>query len=69
MPPYVTPPTRLTRHLHPLSFRQIPTPSNYYKFSFHPATIVLWNSLPANIVQAPTLDQFRLGVTKLDHSF
>ncbi|KAH3737489.1 hypothetical protein DPMN_044082 [Dreissena polymorpha] len=26
MPPYVTPPTRLTRHLHPLSFRQIPTP-------------------------------------------
>ena len=69
MPPYVTPPTRLTRHLHPLSFRQIPTPSNYYKFSFYPATIVLWNSLPANIVQAPTLDQFRLGVTKLDHSF
>ncbi|KAH3828179.1 hypothetical protein DPMN_130131 [Dreissena polymorpha] len=69
MPPYVTPPTWLTRHLHPLAFRQIPTPSNYLKCSLYPATIILWNSLPANIVQAPTLNQFRQGVAKLDHSF
>lgn len=69
MPQYVLPTTRLTRHMHPLSFRQIQTHCNYYKFSFYPATIVLWNSLPANIAQAPTLDQFRQGVTKLCHNF
>lgn len=69
MPQYVLPTTRLTRHMHPLSFRQIQTPCNYYKCSFYPATIVLWNSLPANVAQAPTLDQFRQGVTKLCHNF
>ena len=69
MPPYIIPPSRFTRHMHPISFSQIQTPCNYYKFSFYPATIVLWNSLPADIAQAATLDQFRVGVTKLSHNF
>ena len=69
MPSYVLPPIRLTRHMHPLSFRQIQTHCDYYKFSVYPATILLWNSLPANIAQATTLDQFRQGVTGLSHNY
>ena len=67
MPPYIFKPNRLTRHMHPLSYRQIQTPCNYYKFSFYPTSIILWNSLPADISQATSLDQFRQGVTKLNH--
>ena len=67
MPPYIFKPNRLTRHMHPLSYRQIQTPCNYYKFSFYPTSIILWNSLPADITQATSLDQFRQGVTKLNH--
>ena len=52
MPPYICKPSRLTRHMHPLSYRQIQTPCNYYKFSFYPASIILWNSLPPDIAQA-----------------
>lgn len=67
MPSYVLPPSRLTRHMHPFSYRQIQTSCNYYKFSCYPATIILWNSLPADVARVPTLDKFRQGVTKLCH--
>ena len=33
-----------TCHMHPLSFRQIHTSVCYYKYSFFPMTIVLWNN-------------------------
>ena len=31
---YLTPNTRLSRHIHPLSYRQIPTLRDYYSFTF-----------------------------------
>ena len=67
MPSYVKSPVRLSRHMHPLSYTQIQTPCNYYKYSFFPATIILWNSLPADLVEAPTLHQFKQGVSKLNY--
>ena len=67
MPSYVKSPVRLSRHMHPLSYTQIQTPCNYYKYSFFPATIILWNSLPADLVEAPTLHQFKQGVSKFNY--
>ena len=47
IPSYFEQPTRYTRHMHPLSYRQIHTSVCYYQYSFFPMTIVLWNRLPA----------------------
>jgi hypothetical protein len=33
--------------------------TDYFKFSFFPCTVVLWNALPPNIVFASSLDQFK----------
>jgi len=59
IPSYVIPPRRLSRNLHSLSFQPLHTVNNYYKYAFYPATIVLWNSLPLDMVQIPTLDHFK----------
>ena len=55
-----------TRHMHSLSYRQIHTSGCYYKYSFFPASIVLWNKLPANLVLVPDLDSFKTGVSKFN---
>ena len=62
IPPYFEKPQRYTRHMHPLSFRQIHTKATYYQKAFYPATIVLWNRLPADIVLRADLDSFKEGV-------
>ena len=59
LPPYIVRPTRMTRHMHPLSFRQVHTSANYFKFSFFPCTVVLWNSLPAATVLQQDLEGFK----------
>ena len=56
--PYFEKPQRYTRHIHPLSFRQIHTKATYYQKAFYPATIVLWNRLPTDIVLRADLDSF-----------
>ena len=43
VPSYFEQPKRYTRHMHPLSFRQIHTSVCFYKYSFFPMNIVLWN--------------------------
>ena len=40
---YLTRNTRLSRHRHPLSYRQIPTLKDYYRFTFFPGSIIHWN--------------------------
>ena len=45
VPSYFEQPKRYTRHMHPLSFRQIHTSVCYYQYLFFPMTIVLWNRL------------------------
>ena len=61
------PPTRLTRHQHPLAF-QIPSETRLYiQQSFLPRTIVQWNSLPASVATTPSLDAFKSAVRVLTH--
>ena len=67
LPVYFEQLSRQTRQSHPLTFRQIHTTANYYKYSFFPLSIVYWNRLPAEVVMLPTLDQFSVAVRFLDH--
>ena len=59
LPSYIERPTRFTLHMHLLSYRQIHTTANYYKFSFFPSAIVMWNNLPATTVFHPDLEGFK----------
>ena len=67
IPTYFEKPQRFTRHMHPLSYRQIHTHAVYYQQSFYPATIVLGNKLPSEIVLMDDLDSFKEGVSKINH--
>ena len=67
IPTYFEKPQRYTRHMHPLCFRQIHTFAAHYQQSFYPATIVLWNRLPSDIVLRADLDSFKEGVCKINH--
>ena len=67
IPSYFEKPQRYTRHMHPLSYRQIHTSLSYYQQSFYPATIVLWNRLPSEIVLRADLDSFKEGVCQINH--
>ena len=69
LPSYFEHPKRITRHMHFLSYRQIHTAANYYKFSFFPMSIVLWNSLSEFVVILSDLDSFKQAVSKINHSF
>ena len=62
---YLTPASTQTRSHHSLKFRQIPTSSDYYKHSFFPKTVCLWNSLPAAVAEAPDLVPFKRELTKI----
>ena len=67
IPSYFEKPQRYTRHMHPLSYRQIHTSASYYQQSFYPATIVFWNRLPSEIVLRADLDSFKEGVCQINH--
>ena len=54
-----------TRANHSLKFRQISTKKDYFKFSFFPRTIPVWNSLPAVVAEAPSLAQFKRELSSL----
>ena len=60
-------PSRLTRHSHSYSFRQIQSTKNSLKYSFFPLTIVQWNRLPDSVVSLTSVDQFKLAVNKMHH--
>ena len=67
LPAYFDKPLRYTRHMHTLSFRQIHTAASYYQYSFYPASVVLWNRLPSEVVLLEDLDSFREGVCNISH--
>ena len=69
IPPYFEKPQIYTSHMHPLSFRQIHTSATYYQKSFYPATIVLRNRLPADLVLRTDLDFFEEGFSQINHQF
>ena len=46
-----------------MAFIQISTFTNFYKYSFFPALVKIWNSLPADLVSAKDLDAFKEGLS------
>ncbi|MCG8048091.1 MAG: hypothetical protein JAY66_20795 [Candidatus Thiodiazotropha taylori] len=68
LPPYVVHPMRILKNSHPMSFRQIQTTVDYYKYSFYPLAIVQWNRLPSSIALLPTFDSFKRAVCTFSHS-
>jgi hypothetical protein len=58
-PTDLTPTCGRTRRTHAYSYRQLHTKTTIYQHSFIPYTIKIWNALPAHVVSAATLDQFK----------
>ena len=67
IPTYFEKPQRFTPHMHPLSYRQINAHAVYYQQSFYPASIILCNKLPSEIVLMDDLDSFKEGVSNINH--
>ena len=68
LPPNVIPLTRASLTSHPLAYRQIPTGTNYHKYSFYPLAVVQWNSLPVSIATLTDLESFKRAVGQVCHS-
>jgi len=61
---YLTPIQSITRH-HMYVYRHIQATQNYYyKFSYYPRTIPLWNYLPTNTVGSESLEAFKTGLAR-----
>ena len=56
-----------TRSTNSQQYQTFCTRTDYYKYSYFPFTVVLWNSLPNSIVNAPSLSQFKTLVQ--NHNF
>ena len=68
MPEYIEAKIRLSQNCHLMTFRQVHTSRNFYKYSFFPLAIVQWNALPESVVCLPNLDAFKKAVDRLHHS-
>ena len=69
LPTYVIPLSRTSRRTTPsLAYRQLYTRTNYYKYSFHPLTVVQWNHLPPHIATLTNFDSFKQAVSQVCHS-
>ena len=62
---YLVPASTRTRSQRSLKFLWIPVSSEYYKSSFFPRTVCRWNSLPANVAEAPSLVSFKQELSSL----
>ena len=51
--------SRSSRHAHTLQHATYHCRTNYFKYSYFPHTIVLWNALPEAVVSSPTLVAFK----------
>ena len=67
IPDYIQPSHRISRYCHSMTFRQIHTGKDYYKYSFFPLAVVQWNALPANVVVSPSLEMFKAAIGELHH--
>ena len=53
-------PTTVETRGHSKKFHQLSTRTNYYKATFFPAMIPLWNSLPETVASASSLEDFKV---------
>ena len=63
--PYLIPhshASRSSRHAHTLQHATYQCRTNYFKYSYFPHTIVLWNALPQAVVSSPTLVAFKTSL-------
>ncbi|XP_053383724.1 uncharacterized protein LOC128549954 [Mercenaria mercenaria] len=58
---HLTPASSRTRSINSRKYRQPSSSTSYYRNSFFPRTITIWNSLPSAIAEAPDLDRNGCG--------
>ena len=58
-------PIRSRTRGHDCKFLQPSCQSKCYQDSFYPSTIILWNNLTQELVNAPSVDSFKVGLSKL----
>ena len=68
LPDYIQSTNKVSQYCHSMTFRQIQTTRNYYKYSFFPLAKVQWNALPEPFASLQDLESFKLAVCKLQHS-
>lgn len=68
LPDYIRLNTRISRYCHSMTFRQLHTNRDYYKYSFFPLAVVQWNALPESVVSLTSLEEFKAAVSGLQHS-
>ena len=68
LPEYIQYSNRVSRYCHSMTFRQVSTSTDYYKYSFFPLAIVQWNALPQSVASSQSLEVFKTAVCKLQHS-
>ena len=56
-----------SRKKHNYTYQQCSTRTNYFKYSFFPYTTVIWNNLPYQLVNSPSVISFKAQVSKLQH--
>ena len=67
LPDYIQYSNRISRYCHSMTFRQVSTSTDYYKYSFHLA-IVQWNALPESVACLQSIGVFKTAVCKLQNS-
>jgi hypothetical protein len=65
---YLTPVRRQTRHTHLHSYLQYQCNTEFFRYAFFPRSVVQWNSLPVDVVSAPSLEAFKAALQKQDLS-
>ncbi len=68
MPDYIHSNNRVFRYCHSITYRQIHTGANYYKYSFFPLAIVQWNALPEEVVLSKDFNVFKQAVSTIYHT-
>jgi hypothetical protein len=61
---YLTPPQIQSRHHHPYSYMQYQCNRDFFRYAFFPRSIVQWNKLSREVVDAPSLDAFKAALLK-----
>ena len=61
---YIQYSNRFSRYCHSMTFRQVSTSTDYYKYSFFLQAIVQWNALPQSVASSQSLDVFKKVIEK-----
>ena len=68
LPDFIQYSNRISRYCHSMTFRQVSTSRDYYKYSYFPLAIVQWNAFPQPIACLQSLEAFKTAVCKLQHT-